>query len=237
MVFRKVKYKRLYEEIIEQIEEYIIEEKLNPGDSLPTERELASTLNVSRGTLREAFRVLERQGIIETRPGGGRFLRELSENNVNDRSKILSRLEKAAILDLLEARETLEMKIVELATQRALEKDILQIENALRKMEVQDDSGSLHCNPVESDQEFHLAIANATHNVVFSNIIQLNLELLAKIRTKTLKNPHRLEEVYKEHSMIFKAIRDKNLEDAVKAMDLHLKNIRKHILREYSSFS
>jgi len=98
------------------------------GDRLPPERDLAKQLGVSRSTLREAFRVLEQQGIIVTKPGGGRYIVGLPKQY--DKQALLEDLEKAAIWDLLETREMLENRIVELACERATEQDLINIREA-----------------------------------------------------------------------------------------------------------
>lgn len=79
----------------------------------------------------------------------------------------------------------------------------------------------------ESDTEFHLAIASASHNFVFINIIRLHLDLLKETREKTWKIPGRREEQQEEHQAIFKAIKEHNSKKAGEAMLKHLKSIRK----------
>lgn len=129
MTIKKIKYHRVYEDVIEQIKNLILEGNLTPGDVLPTERELAQSFGISRGTLREAFRILEREGLIEARPGGGRFLSKALDV-AEDRSRILDNIERATIIELLEARELFETGIVELAAKRATDEDIAEIEAA-----------------------------------------------------------------------------------------------------------
>ena len=78
MTFKTIVPVRLYESVTEQIMNLIKNNELKPGDKLPPERDLAEKFSISRGSLREAFRVLESRGIIE-RPGGGRFIREINK--------------------------------------------------------------------------------------------------------------------------------------------------------------
>ena len=134
MEFREIAPVRLYESVIEQIMELIKNNELKPGDKFPPERELAEKLSISRGSLREAFRVLESRGFIKSKPGGGRYIREIRKNGHNNTENIILSLEKSSILELLEAREIFEVKIVELATQRATIEDTELIEQALNKM-------------------------------------------------------------------------------------------------------
>lgn len=228
MEFKEIAPVRLYESVIEQIMDLIKNNELKPGDKLPPERELAEKLSISRNSLREAFRVLESRGLIKSKPGGGRFIREIRENDHNNTENIILSLEKSSILELLEAREIFEVKIAEIAAQRATLEDIEIIEEALNKMnqkeELKDDKKT------ESDTEFHLAIAGASHNFVFVNIMKLHLDLLKETREKTWKIPGRREKQYQEHQAIFQAIKEHNSKKAGEAMLKHLRNIREIVV-------
>lgn len=228
MEFKEITPVRLYESVIEQIMDLIKNNELKPGDKLPPERELAEKLSISRNSLREAFRVLESRGLIKSKPGGGRFIREIRENGHNNTENIILSLEKSSILELLEAREVFEVKIAEIAAQRATPEDIELIEKALNKMnqkeELKDDK------KMESDTEFHLAIAGASHNFVFINIMKLHLDLLKETREKTWQIPGRREKQYQEHQAIFQAIKEHNSKKAEEAMLKHLMSIRKVVV-------
>lgn len=225
MIIKKIKYHRVYEDVIEQIENMILEGNLAPGDVLPTERELAQAFGISRGTLREAFRILEREGLIETRPGGGRYLNK-NLSKTEDRNRIIENIERATIIELLEARETFETGIVELAARRATEQDIVEIEAALEKWGKIDSESD---DPASPDQAFHLSIAKATHNVVLVNLIDLHMDLLQKTLTKTVIIPGRKEEVYKEHLNILQAIKEKDPAKAKDAILYHLKQVKQNV--------
>jgi len=228
MKFREITPVRLYESVIEQIMNLIKNNKLKPRDKLPPERELAEKLSISRGSLREAFRVLESRGLIKSKPGGGRYIREIRKNGHNNTENIILSLEKSSILELLEAREMFEVKIAEITAQRATPEDIESIEKVLNKMneeELMDDKKT------ESDTEFHLAIAGASHNFVFVNIIKLHLDLLKNTREKTRKIPGRREERWREHQAILQAIKERDSKKAGEAMLKHLRNVREVLVK------
>jgi len=224
MEFKEIAPVRLYESVIGQIMELIKNNELKPGDKILPERELAEKLSISRGSLREAFRVLESRGFIKSKPGGGRYIREIRKNGLNDTENIILSLEKSSILELLEAREIFEVKIVELAAQRATLEDIEIIEEALNKMnqeeKLKDDKKT------ESDTEFHLAISGASHNFVFVNIMKLHLDLLKETREKTQQIPGRREERWREHQAILQTIKEHDTKKAGEAMLKHLRNVR-----------
>lgn len=224
MEFREITPVRLYESVIEQIMDLVKSNKLKPGDKLPPEREIAEKLSISRGSLREAFRVLESRGLIKSKPGGGRFIREIRENGHNSTENIILSLKKSSILELLEAREVFEVKIAKIAAQKATPEDIEFIEKALNKMNEEEELK--YGKKTESDTEFHLAIASASHNFVFVNIIKLHLDLLKETRGKTWQIPGRRKKQYQEHQAILRAIKEHNAKKAGEAMLKHLRNIR-----------
>ena len=228
MEFKKITPIRLYENAIEQIMDLVKRNELKPGDKLPPERELAEKLSISRGSLREAFRVLESRGLIKSKPGGGRYIREIRKNGHNNTENIILSLEKSSILELLEAREMFEVKIAEIAAQKATPEDIELIEEALSKMNEEEELK--YGKETESDTEFHLAIASASHNFVFVNIIKLHLDLLKETRGKTWQIPGRREEQQGEHWAIFQAIKEHNSKKASEAMLRHLRSIRKVVV-------
>lgn len=223
MEFREITPIRLYESVIEQIMDLVKRSELKPGDKLPPERELAEKLSISRGSLREAFRVLESKGLIKSKPGGGRYIREIRKNGHNSTENIILSLEKSSILELLEAREMFEVKIAKIAAQRATPEDIKLIEMVLNKMNQKEEHKDE--KKTESDTEFHLAIASTSHNFVFVNIIKLHLDLLKETRRKTWQMPGRREKQYQEHQAILQAIKEHNSKKAGEAMLTHLKNV------------
>ena len=228
MKFREITPVRLYESVIEQIMNLIKSNKLKPGDKLPPERELAEKLSISRGSLREAFRVLESRGLIKSKAGGGRYIREIRKNGHNNTENIILSLEKSSILELLEAREMFEVKIAEVAAQRATPEDIDLIEKALNRMNKEKID---KYKKTESDTEFHLAIAGASHNFVFVNIIKLHLDLLKETRGKTWQITGRREKQYQEHQAILQAIKEHNIKKAGEAMLKHLRNVREVLVK------
>ncbi|QJC52586.1 FadR family transcriptional regulator [Paenibacillus albicereus] len=226
MTIKKIKYHRVYEDVIEQLKNLILEGNLAPGDVLPTERELAQSFGISRGTLREAFRILEREGLIEARPGGGRFLSKALDI-AEDRTRILDNIERATIIELLEARELFETGIVELAAKRATEEDIAEIEAAFEAWGGIGPEG----DSSKPDQAFHLSIAKATHNVVLVNLIELHMDLLQRTLRKTAAIPGRKSEVYEEHRLILLAIKEKDPVKARLALLHHLSHVKENIQR------
>lgn len=133
---------------------------------------------------------------------------------------------------LLEARELFEVQIVKLAALRATDEDIKDIETNFNKV-----SGKLRSNikntgaetKTDLDTNFHLAIARASHNFVFVNIMRLHYDLLRDTRNKTWQMAGRRKEQHKEHQAIFQAVQAHDGNKAARAMLKHLRNIRQVI--------
>ena len=233
MNIKNIRPVKLYENVIEEIKKLIRKKKLKEGDKLPTEKELIKKLFVSQGTLREAFRTLESMGIMESIPGKGRFISKGRRNNFVDSDDIIFSLKKSSLLDLLEAREIIEAKILELAAQRATEDDIRIIEQVLNKMkkaiEVDTIRNTLF---LDISISFHFAVAKATHNIVLYNMLKQPIELLREIEMKTLKKEGRIKEIQEEHQAMFQAIKSHDPKKAKKLLKKHLRNIREIIIRE-----
>ncbi|UUZ83749.1 FCD domain-containing protein [Paenibacillus sp. P26] len=168
---------------------------------------------------------MEREGLIETRPGGGRFLSK-NLNKAEDQKRIIENIERATIIEPLEAREIFETGIVELAASRATEQDIVEIENALEKWGKIDSESD---DPASPDQAFHLSIAKATHNVVLVNLIDLHMDLLQKTMIKTVEIPGRKQEVYQEHLNILLAIKEHDPVKAKEAPLYHLGQVKQNV--------
>jgi len=193
-MFEKVQTKKVYMEIVEQIQKLIKDGRLKPGDKLPPERILAKKLGVSRPPLREALSALEILGIIESRGGKGNIIRDsFDPDALKQRFRELEQEESP--FEILEARKMIEMQITALAAKKATEEDIAAIQGSLEKMKNVFPNIS---KVMEFDREFHLNIAKAAHNsVLFSmmgyladglkNIPRFSMPLRIKIARMLLR--------------------------------------------------
>lgn len=232
-MFSGVHNQRIYEQIVVQIRQLIEEGKLKPGNRLPGERKLAETLGCSRTSLREACRVLEAEGLIVSKPGGGRFIQQVDQNmTLEYRFNTVDMLEKTAIIYFLEAREALEPKIAELASQRATAENIEKMEQVLLKME---ENLKHPDDMVEVDSSFHLALAEATQNFVFVSMMETKLNMSRQVRKQTLHSQERYLQSLAEHRAILEAVKRHNASVAIEAIHIHLKHIRDHVLGNYTT--
>lgn len=215
--------KPVYMDIAETLRQRIASDTYPVGSRLPPERELAESLNISRSSLREALQILTNQKMIQNHPGGSRYV--IRNSPISDGDDYLyAQLEKAAVADLLEARETLDDILLALACQRATDSDMMEIDDAYERMKVEKEISPVLLGPGDL---FHLAIAKASHNAVFISVYSANLEIFSKIRAATLQVPGRRKEMIQEHIAIYKAIKERDELAARLAARIHLRNIRR----------
>lgn len=223
MSFEQVRHMRLYEDIVTQIRERIAKGEFKPGDKLPPEREIAEKLGVSRASLREALRVLEVDGLVISRPGGGRFVRAADPKMLFSANGVISALERSAIRDLLEAREAIECQIASLAAKRATSEEVAELRRILISIKARMEEGEAL---LDLDTVFHRTLALASHNFVFVNWVTLSLEMLQDTRRKTLRTMERRERLLDELAKITDAIEAHDARTAEEAMRLHIDAVR-----------
>src|SRR5437773_7539423 len=133
MELEPVKSIRIYEDIVRQVKALIADGRLNSGDRLPPERELAERFRVSRTSVREALRSLQSRGLIEIRAGEGAFVRDISVDTLIEPLALVILPHREAVGELFEARRLLEPAIAALAARRATPDEIAEMERILEE--------------------------------------------------------------------------------------------------------
>ncbi|WP_344313106.1 FadR/GntR family transcriptional regulator [Fodinicola feengrottensis] len=219
-VFEPVTGSRLYELVVEQILRLIATGEIPPGARLPVERDLAERFGVSRNVLREAIRVLEVRGIVRSRPGGGRYVRDANISARLSPVGVILRLERAAILDVLESREMLEVQVARLAARKVAEgADGQPLLEAARVS-----SGSW-----EDNARFHTAIAAATGNFMVERLVRLQLDLLRDVRQRDHYSTREARAGLAEHRAIATAISGGDQDAAEAALRAHFAHTRANV--------
>jgi len=177
MKFEKVKPSRLSDTIVEQLEDMIVKGILKPGDRLPTERALAEQMGVSRPSLREALTRLEAKGLILSRRGEGTFVTDLLSAGFKNPLVDLLQKDPEAMFDVLELRRGLEELAAAYAAKRATPADRSLIERRYNALVANRQRGELETE-AKADAEFHIAIAEASHNVALIHIMRSLFDLL-----------------------------------------------------------
>ena len=227
MVFKPIRPKKISEEIVQQIKDLISTGQLKPSDRIPSERELANLLGVSRPSVREALMVLEAMGFVESRQGGGTYVRTLTESTLADPlSNLVGQKDPSILHSLVEVRMGLETWAAFLAGQRATDEDIERMRNLYRVMEEQAAKGGWDA---DVDAEFHYAITAASHNTIQMHVLDTIHSLFhATIQVALMefyqKEGH-IALLLKHHREILEAIAAHDPELARKKMETHLRMV------------
>lgn len=231
-MFRPVKTKKVYEEIVEQIKKLIIDGRLQPGDKLLSERELSEKLNVSRTSVREAFSALEMMGVITIRPGEGSFVRQVSYEGMLEPLAFLLQVEIDDTMQLMEVRKVLEVEVAALAAGRATPQDIEDMHNALNSMVDEVRNGGFGD---KADADFHYAVVRASKNQVLIKLMNTIADLMVNsfrsLRQRMFLASHMPEVLYDSHCGIYEAIVNKNPKLARERMREHLTMVEKAMRR------
>ncbi|MCK4502699.1 MAG: FadR family transcriptional regulator [Desulfuromonadales bacterium] len=230
-VFKPIRPKKLSEEIVEQIKKLISLGDLGPGQRIPSERELATVLGVSRPSVREAIMVLEALGFLESRQGGGTYVRSLPDVTMADPlANMIESRDPRMLHALTEVRSGLEIWSAYLAAKRAEDHEIVQLKELYATMEKHAKKGQW--NP-EVDLQFHLTISKASHNTLQVHILHTIQELFQATIMIALgefysKEGH-IELLLNHHREILEAIEARDPERARDWMQKHLKLVEEKL--------
>lgn len=211
-----------------EIENLIRDRALVPGDKIPTEFELADTLNVGRGTVREAVKLLVSRNILEIRRGRGTFVHENPGFITHSWGLMVDEDETQFILSVLELRHIFEPELAAMAAERATDEEIAQIRDAAQKVE---EDIREHRPHTENDVAFHLAIAAATHNQVARSILQQICYQGISSSVNATGNKL-LAETVETHAQVLAGIEKHDASAAREGMRRHLSYNEELILKE-----
>ncbi len=174
-LFREARQSRIFQDVVEQIEEAIISGRLQIGDRLPPERELKETLKTSRSTLREALRVLEEKGLIEIRlgKGGGALVKAISSDSISQSLGLLIRSQQVTLGQLAEFRERFEGDIAALAASKAAAADFSDLDDLVSEARRCAEGGQACLDQfLEADKQIHLFLGRMTANPIYITILK-----------------------------------------------------------------
>lgn len=222
-MYQTIATSRLYEQIVEQIEQSILDGAIKLGDQLPPERELAQRFGVSRTAVREAIRALSEKGLVEALPGRGTFV---TNNQSQAIRQSLDRMIRISQLDgvehLIEVREILEPEIAARAAAHADEKDLAALREAFAAM---DQAGANADAYIEADLDFHLALAEAADNPLILALIDSIVVLLRQHRLRMFHVHGGPERGQLHHQRILDAVARHDADAARVAMHAHLRQV------------
>lgn len=238
MAFKIINRKKLYEEIVAQIVDYIQKEKLRPGDKLPSEDELTDSFKVSKTVVREALSVLAAKNIIEKKPGIGSLVKKINGATMLDQVTNKLIMGKETLKEILEFRRGMEIESAALAAERITDEELKAIIEANQQLIETNAKGGLG---IEEDFLFHYLIILSSHNSIYERMFDimspyfLEAVKITKLQSKSLSY-HYLKVAYEEHLEIIKALKEKDVHNARLCFYEHLKKNEEKLWNNHLEF-
>jgi GntR family transcriptional repressor for pyruvate dehydrogenase complex len=227
--FETIRRNKVYEEVARQIEKLILK-KLQPGDKLPSERELAETLGVSRSSIRDAIRSLELMGMVEPRQGAGTIVREISSESLSNPLANVLKHKVELVSELLDFRMMLEPPLAARAAKRVSPEELAEMEEILLRQQEKQSRGE---SAVPEDTEFHYSIALASGNSVVLKVLDIVMDLLRGTRERSLQRAGRPQRSLAGHRRILAALKRHDAEGAKAAMRRHIEDVEEIVLENF----
>jgi GntR family transcriptional repressor for pyruvate dehydrogenase complex len=218
--------------LAQRIVSEIADQGLSPGTPLLSEKDMLEEYQVARGTLREALRFLEIQGVIsiKTGPGGGPVVSEPKSRHLASIIAMMLQLDGATYRAVLEARTTLEPSLARKAAERATDDDLVAIHDSVVRMHERIDDPEFF---LEENEVFHDLVAASAGNQVFS-LVMSSLNWICDGTALGVAYPLETREaVAKEHGRIYQAIKSRDGERAAAAMAVHIGDHMAYMERVY----
>jgi GntR family transcriptional regulator, transcriptional repressor for pyruvate dehydrogenase complex len=222
---RQVRKTKVYHDIVEQIRELIAAGRIQPGDRLPPERELAELFKASRNSVRDAIRVLEQMGLIESRQGDGTYVRSVGAEELAEPLARMLLQSRTQMRELWEVRRVLEPAIAQLAASRITDEELDELGTTLESQRRKVEAG---LTGLEEDTAFHYGIAEAARNTVMLRTLDTLVDLLRQSRERS--QPHdRPAHSLAGHRRILTALRRRDADAARDEMLGHLRDIEERV--------
>ncbi|WP_431298291.1 FadR/GntR family transcriptional regulator [Tabrizicola sp. BL-A-41-H6] len=225
MPFLKVQTEKLSQSVVRQIEQLILRGILRPGERLPSERDMADKLGVSRPSLRDAVADLCARGLLVTRPGAGVFVADVLGSAFSDALIQLFSTHEEAVFDYISFRRDMEGLAAERAARLGSETDLKVIATIFAKMEAAHQKRD-PSDEAQLDAEFHMAIIEASHNVIMLHMLRSMFDLLRQgvfyNRQVMFRNRMTRDQLLDQHRAINAALQARDPVAAKAAVTAHL---------------
>jgi len=223
--FKPIRKNSIVVELTKNLLEFIFSGSIQPGDKLPTERQLQEALNVGRSSIREAIKVLNVLGILEVRPGDGTYLNKLDSGFLSDSIEWGLLLGERNIMDIIESRKEIEITIAKYAAIRGTEGEIKELWSILEQLK--------HATKedfIELDVAFHSKLVDMARNSVFKSIFVSIQSLMRAWIKLVIFDEENTEFSYNDHLKIYLAVANKDPEASMEAMRLHMEDASKRLI-------
>jgi GntR family transcriptional repressor for pyruvate dehydrogenase complex len=232
-MFQAAKQTKVFQDVVEQIQEAIFDGRLETGQTLPAERVLKAMFNISRGTLREALRVLEQKGLIEVKlgVGGGSVVKAVDTAQISESLGLLIRSQKVSLNHLARFREDVEGIIAAHAAQRHSQEDITKLKQLLTEARKCVEKGrSLRDAFINIDKQIHMTLAEITGNPIYISVLHSIHDNIHRYydRFLSMEEPE-LKENYQDLCDIIEAIESSRVEQARELAQHHVKRFNQYM--------
>lgn len=225
MPFLKVQTEKLSHSVVRQIEQLILRGILRPGERLPSERDMADKLGVSRPSLRDAIADLSERGLLTARPGAGVYVADVLGSAFSEALIQLFATHEEAVFDYIAFRRDMEGLAAERAARLGSETDLKVIDTILRKMEAAHQKRD-PSDEAQLDAEFHMAIIEASHNVIMLHMLRSMFDLLKQgvfyNRQVMFRNRMTRDQLLDQHRAMNAAVQARDPQAARAAVTAHL---------------
>jgi GntR family transcriptional regulator, transcriptional repressor for pyruvate dehydrogenase complex len=233
LVYKKIKPKKIYEEVSDELYEMIRSGSLKPGEQLDSIQQLAENFQVGRPAIREALSALSSMGLIEIKQGEGTFVKTFDPAIMNHPLSAALLMDQDNIKHLLEVRKILESGTAEVAAKKRTEENLIELKDMLFNMDKVSDDEELSD---KADISFHVAVANASQNelliTLMNHVSELMTEKMRDIRRVALYSEEMtLKQLYQQHVRIYDAIVAQDEDGARSAMLFHLQSVEESLDR------
>ena len=232
-MFQAAKQTKIFQDVVEQIQEAIFEGRLKAGQTLPAERDLKVMFNISRGTLREALRVLEQKGLIEIKlgVGGGSVVRAVDTEQVSESLGLLIRSQRVSLNHLAQFRKDVEGIIAAHAAEKHAKKDIQKLKHLLAKASTCVAMGRSQRNAfLTIDKQIHMTMADITGNPIYISVLHSIHDNIHRYYDQflSMEEPE-LQENYQDLCSIVAAVEEGRPESARKLAENHVQRFSRYM--------
>jgi GntR family transcriptional repressor for pyruvate dehydrogenase complex len=232
-MFQAAKQTKVFQNVVEQIQEAILDGRLTAGQTLPAERELKEMLSISRGTLREALRVLEHKGLIEIKlgVGGGSVVRDVNTDQISESLGLLIRSQKVSLNHLAQFREDVEGIVAAHAADNRSAEDIRKLTDLLANAHECARKGSSRRNAfIDIDKQIHMTMARITGNPVYISVLTSVHDNIHRYYDRFLSmDKPELEENYQDLCDLVSAIDNREVEKARSLARRHVRRFNQYM--------
>ena len=226
-----IKREPLAAEIARRLVDYLLSGGVEPGERMPSERQLAQAFGVGRSAMREALKALTLLGLVEVRHGDGTYLKKADSALLPQVIEWGLLLGEQRTMDLVEARQKIEVIIAGLAAARRTDEDVAALGRHLRRMEQFAAPGADPAGFVDADVAFHLRLAQAAGNTALRDVLSGIQALLRAWISRVIAAGDNSDVSYREHVPIFQAVEQGDAPAAEAAMAAHMASAA-HRLRQ-----